>query len=166
MRYQELSRRISPIFPRSARPGGRWRPLRITAKKIYSGDRRLNRIELDPDLKSSTLPRTLFLNNLALDLMAVGRTDKARNRLIKALAMSDDAGLKELLGTAYARLRGICKMPSDTGGNPSSWTRKTPMHAWDWARLAMARRQWEQAVGYLRGPTHKCSPRLLSRYTT
>ena len=36
-------------------------------------------IELDPGLKRMPLPRTLFWNNLAMDLMALGRTEEARD---------------------------------------------------------------------------------------
>ena len=43
---------------------------------------------LDHELKRMPLPRTLFWNNLALDLIAVGRTDEARRYLTRALAQS------------------------------------------------------------------------------
>ena len=48
-------------------------------------------LELDPDLKRMPLPRPLFWNNLALDLMAQGRDAEARGYLERALAGSEDA---------------------------------------------------------------------------
>ena len=39
-------------------------------------------LDLDPELKTMLLPRTLFWNNLALDLMALGRTDEVAGELV------------------------------------------------------------------------------------
>jgi tetratricopeptide (TPR) repeat protein len=94
------------------------------------------------------LPRTLFWNNLALDLMAVGRTDEARAYLNQALATSDDAGLEELLGTTYFQQgdldrAGECwhRAVSLDPGNADAWL--------DLGRLAMSRRDWKPAAEFL-----------------
>ncbi len=60
-------------------------------------------VALDPELKRLLLPRSLFWNNLALDLMALGRTEEARGYLERALARAEDAGLMELLGLTYSQ---------------------------------------------------------------
>jgi tetratricopeptide (TPR) repeat protein len=105
-------------------------------------------LDLDPELKTMLLPRTLFWNNLALDLMALGRTDEARANLLRALSGSDDAGLKELLGTTY----------SQTGEFDQAeryWQEAVsldPKIADAWlglGRLAMSRRHWKQAAEFL-----------------
>ncbi len=60
-------------------------------------------LELDPELKEMPLPHGLFWNNLALDLMAIGRTSEARDYLTRALQTSQDANLMELLGLTYSQ---------------------------------------------------------------
>jgi tetratricopeptide (TPR) repeat protein len=105
-------------------------------------------LELDPDLKTMLLPRTLFWNNLALDLMALGRTEEARAFLTRALAGSDDAGLKELLGTTYFQ-------QGDLDQAEQCWHEAVSLDpknadAWlDLGRLAMSRRNWKQAAEFL-----------------
>ena len=46
-------------------------------------------LELDPELKEMPLPRPLFWNHLALDLIAMGRTAEARSYLERALGASE-----------------------------------------------------------------------------
>ena len=58
-------------------------------------------LQLDPDLKTMPLPRTLFWNHLANDLMAQGRNPEARDFLRRALNDSDDDALIELLGLTH-----------------------------------------------------------------
>jgi tetratricopeptide (TPR) repeat protein len=60
-------------------------------------------LELDPDLKQMPLPRPLFWDHLALDLMAIGRTADARSYLERALSDREDAGLRELLGVTHEK---------------------------------------------------------------
>jgi tetratricopeptide (TPR) repeat protein len=105
-------------------------------------------LELDPELRRSTLPRSLFLNNFALDLLALGRADEARERLTRALAIGEDAGLRELLGTAYSQLGDMeqaehawRKAAETDPGNADAWL--------GLGRLAMSRQRWQEAVLYL-----------------
>ena len=105
-------------------------------------------LDLDPDLKTMLLPRTLFWTNFALDLMAVGRTEDARAKLSRALAVAEDAGLKELLGTTYSQ-------QGDLDEAEKCWREAVGMDpknadAWlDLGRLAMSRRNWKQAAEFL-----------------
>jgi tetratricopeptide (TPR) repeat protein len=105
-------------------------------------------LELDPDLKTMLLPRTLFWNNLALDLMALGQTEQARVYLTRALLVSDDAGLKELLGTTYSQ-------QGDFDEAEKCWHDAVTLDpknadAWlDLGRLAMTRHHWKQAEEFL-----------------
>ncbi len=105
-------------------------------------------LDLDPELKTMLLPRTLFWNNLALDLMALGRTDEARANLLRALAGSEDAGLKELLGTTFYQ-------NGDLDEAERCWHQAVSLDpqnadAWlDLGRLAMSRRNWKQAAEFL-----------------
>jgi tetratricopeptide (TPR) repeat protein len=105
-------------------------------------------LELDPDLKTMPLPRTLFWNNLALDLMALGRTEEARVYLTRALTGSDDAGLKELLGTTYSQAGEFDQAERCWQEAVSLDTKNAD--AWlDLGRLAMSRRHWKQAAEFL-----------------
>lgn len=103
----------------------------------------------DPDLKSMPLPRALFWNNLALDLLALGQADEARALLERAVAQNDDAGLMELLGLACSHL-------GRTDEAERWWReaeRRDPGNAdlcLDLGRLALSRRRWEEAAAYFR----------------
>jgi tetratricopeptide (TPR) repeat protein len=114
--------------------------------QAVSASRRV--LVLDPHLKTMLLPPTLFWNNLALDLMALGRTDEARDFLKRALAHADDAGLKELLGTTYSQ-------QGDLDQAEQCWHEAVSLDpknadAWlDLGRLAMSRRNWKPATEFL-----------------
>ncbi len=106
-------------------------------------------LELDPDLKRMPLPRTLFWNNLALDLMAQGRVEEARKYLEQALARSEDAGLMELLGLTYSQ-QGL---PDQAERCWRQAERLDPNNAdvcLDLGRLAMGRRRWDEALAFLK----------------
>jgi tetratricopeptide (TPR) repeat protein len=104
-------------------------------------------LELDPDLKTMLLPRALFWNNLALDLMALGRTDEARAYLTRALGVVEDSGLEELLGTTYFQ-------QGELDRAERCWRQAVSLDpknadAWlDLGRLAMSRRDWQQAAKF------------------
>jgi tetratricopeptide (TPR) repeat protein len=105
-------------------------------------------LELDPDLSRMPLPRPLFWNNLALDLMAQGRDEEARGYLEQALARSEDAGLMELLGLSYSQ-------QGSTDQAERYWRRAERLDpgnadvCLDLGRLAMSRRRWDEAIGFL-----------------
>src|SRR5690606_5730291 len=58
-------------------------------------------LERDPELKAAPYPAVVFWDHFALDLMALGRAQEARAHLDKAIGRCEDAGLIEILGTAY-----------------------------------------------------------------
>ena len=60
-------------------------------------------VQLDPTLATMPLPRALFWDHLAIDLMAQGRVGEARAYLTRASERDEDARLVELLGLAYHR---------------------------------------------------------------
>ena len=102
-------------------------------------------LELDHDLKRMPLPRTLFWNNLALDLIAVGRTDEARRYLTRALAHSQDAGLMELLGLTYSQ-QGAIDEAERCWRQAESWDPDNADVCLDLGRLALSRNRWGEAV--------------------
>jgi tetratricopeptide (TPR) repeat protein len=107
-----------------------------------------NVVELDPDLAAMPLPRPLFWNNLALDLLAIGRAEEARAFIERALVHSDDAGLMELLGLSYSHL-GLVDQAERCWREAE---RRDPDNAdvcLDLGRLAMARHRWGEAVEML-----------------
>jgi tetratricopeptide (TPR) repeat protein len=106
-------------------------------------------IELDHDLKRMPLPRVLFSTNLALDLIAGGRTDQARSYLTEALAHSQDAGLMELLGLTYSQ-QGALDEAERCWQQAESWDPKNADVCLDLGRLALSRNQWGEAVSFLK----------------
>jgi len=58
-------------------------------------------LQIDPSLQRMPLPPGLFWNNLALDLIALGRTSEAESYLVQALRDLRDPKLMELLGLVY-----------------------------------------------------------------
>ena len=106
-------------------------------------------LELDHELKRMPLPRTLFWNNLALDLMAVGRTDKARRYLTGALAQSQDAGLMELVGLTYSQ-QGALDLAERCWRQAESWDPDNADVCLDLGRLAVNQQRWTEAVGFLK----------------
>jgi Flp pilus assembly protein TadD len=106
-------------------------------------------LELDPDLERMPLPRTLFWNNLCLDLIAGGQTDEARGYLTRALADCQDAGLMELLGLTYFQ-QGSIDEAERCWQKAESWDPKNADVCLDLGRLALNRRRWSEAVGLLK----------------
>jgi len=106
-------------------------------------------LELDHELKRMPLPRKLFWNNLAVDLIAVGRTDDARRYLIDALAQSQDAGLMELLGLTYSQ-QGALDEAERCWRQAESWDPDNADVCLDLGRLALSRNQWSDAVSLLK----------------
>ena len=105
-------------------------------------------LELDPKLERMPLPKSLFWKNFALDLMAQGRDAEARGYLERALAESEDASLMELLGVTYSQQGALDE-------SERCWRRAERLDpdnadvCLDLGRLAMGRRRWDEAVGYL-----------------
>jgi tetratricopeptide (TPR) repeat protein len=106
-------------------------------------------LELDNNLERMPLPRKLFWNNLALDLMAGGRTDEARGYLTRALADSHDAGLLELLGLTHSQ-QGSIDEAERCWRQAESWDPDNADVCLDLGRLAVSRRQWSEAVTFLK----------------
>ena len=105
-------------------------------------------LELDPKLERMPLPKPLFWKNFALDLMAQGRDAEARGYLKQTLADSEDASLMELLGVTYSQ-------QGDFDESEHCWRRAERLDpdnadvCLDLGRLAMGRRRWDEAIGYL-----------------
>jgi tetratricopeptide (TPR) repeat protein len=106
-------------------------------------------IELDPELKKMPLPRPLFWNNLALDLMALGRTGEARGYLERALAGAEEAGLMELLGLTYSQ-EGSTNQAERCWRQAERWDPGNADVCLDLGRLALSRQRWDEAVSFLK----------------
>ena len=106
-------------------------------------------LELDHDLERMPLPRSLFWNNLALDLIASGRTEDARSYLTPALARSQDAGLMELVGLTYSQ-QGAIDEAERCWRQAESWDPDNADVCLDLGRLALSRNRWSEAVGFLK----------------
>jgi tetratricopeptide (TPR) repeat protein len=105
-------------------------------------------IKLDPKLEQMALPRARFWSDFAFDLIGLGRTEEARSYLLQALAKDEDAGLMELLGLAYEHEGAI--------DEAERWWRTAleldPNNAdtlIELGRLALGRRQWDEAIRHL-----------------
>jgi tetratricopeptide (TPR) repeat protein len=106
-------------------------------------------IELDHDLKRMPLPRTLFWKNLAIDLIAVGRTDEARRYLTDAMSQSQDAGLMELVGLTYSQ-QGALDEAERCWRQAESWDPDNADVCLDLGRLALGSNRWGEAVSFLK----------------
>jgi tetratricopeptide (TPR) repeat protein len=106
-------------------------------------------LALDPDLQRMPLPRPLFVNNLALDLIALGRTDEARQQLMRALESSRDAGLMELLGLTYFQ-QGATADAERCWREAENWDPDNADVCLDLGRLALSRKRWDEAVEFLK----------------
>ncbi len=105
-------------------------------------------LQLDPELKVMPLPASLFWNNFALDLMGQGRSSEARAYLSRALTHGDDAGLMELVGLTY-HLEGKPEQAERCWRQAVNWDPGN-VDAWlELGRLAMNRKQWNEAVSIL-----------------
>ena len=122
-------------------------------------------LELDPELKRMPLPRPLFWNNLALDLMALGRTEEARGYLERALAGSEDAGLMELLGLTYSQ-QGSTDQAERCWRQAERWDPDNADVCLDLGRLAMSHRQLGRGGRLLQAGRRIGRPTRSSRSTT
>lgn len=60
-------------------------------------------LEIDPELREMPLPKELFWNHFAVDLLACGRSDDVISHLSRVLETSRDVRLMSLLGSAYVQ---------------------------------------------------------------
>jgi tetratricopeptide (TPR) repeat protein len=104
-------------------------------------------LELDPELVEMPLPKPLFWNNFALDLMAVGSSEEAERWLRKALESESAANLWELLGLSLFQ-------QGSTDEAERCWreaVRQDPANANAWlglGRLALGRRDGVRAIEF------------------
>jgi tetratricopeptide (TPR) repeat protein len=105
-------------------------------------------LQLDPDLKEMPLPKPLFWNHLALELMALGRTAEARGYLERALHEREDAGLRELLGVAYEK-EGLLDEAEKCWRRSLILDPKNADTLLDLGRLELGRRRFDAAVELL-----------------
>jgi tetratricopeptide (TPR) repeat protein len=105
-------------------------------------------LELDPGLTEMPLPHGLFWNNLALDLMAIGRTSEARKYLTRALQTSQDPNLMELLGLAYSQ-EGAMEQAERSWQQSVQWNPSNADALLGLGRLCLNRNQGQEAVKWL-----------------
>jgi len=104
-------------------------------------------LELDPDLNEMPLPQPRFWSDLALDLMADGRSDEARTYLLRAIRRAETAELTELLGLSYYQQGSIDEAER-------CWKRAVELDPQqrdallELGRLALGRRQWADAIAH------------------
>jgi tetratricopeptide (TPR) repeat protein len=105
-------------------------------------------LELDPELREMPLARGLYWGHLVDDLIACGRTDDARDHVIKALASGPDAELMNMLGRIYF-LQGAlddaerCFQQAEERG-PKDYSTHLNL-----AKLALQRQKREEALEHL-----------------
>ena len=94
------------------------------------------------------LPKSLFWSNLALDLMAMGRTSRAREHLTRALKDSHDAGLMELLGTTFFQ-QGNPEQAEQCYRQAVNWDPTNADALLGLGRIALGRNRAAEAVTWL-----------------
>jgi tetratricopeptide (TPR) repeat protein len=119
--------------------------LKHYSEAVTAGERVL---QIDPDLREMPLPKSLFWNNLALDLMAIGRTREARDYLAAALERLEDANLMELLGLAYSQ-EGATDLAERSWKQAITWDPRNADAALGLGRLALGRNRPSEAVVWL-----------------
>jgi tetratricopeptide (TPR) repeat protein len=102
-------------------------------------------LKLDPKLKLMPLPKTLFWTNLAMDLMALGRDDEARDQLTRALGSTHDASLMELLGLTYSR-QGKTDAAERCWRDAQKWDPDNADLCLDLGRLELSRKHLDEAI--------------------
>lgn len=105
-------------------------------------------LELDPELKQMPLPQPLFWDHLALDLMAIGRAGDARKHLEQALAIREDAGLRELLGVTYEK-EGAMERAEECWRHALADDPDNTNALLDLGRLALGRQRPDEAIPLL-----------------
>jgi len=105
-------------------------------------------LELDPELREMPLAHRLFWSHLADDLVASGRLDDAKGRLIRALASAPDADLMNRLGRVYF-LEGAFDDAERCFRQAGEWNPSDYKPHLDLCKLALQRHQREEALKYL-----------------
>jgi tetratricopeptide (TPR) repeat protein len=115
-------------------------------------------IELDPDLKTLTLPADLFFADLAQDLIDIGRGADARRYINRALGQREDPVLIDILGSAYYA-------EGEEDNAEQCWKRASqidPRFHRPWlnlGKLALRRGQLADALPYLE-KAHSIDPKI------
>jgi tetratricopeptide (TPR) repeat protein len=105
-------------------------------------------LQLDPNLKEMPLPRPLFWNHLALDLIALGRPAEARRHLERGLGENEDAGLREILGVTYEK-EGLSEQAEKCWRQSLAMDPRNADTLLDLGRLDLARGRFDEAVTLL-----------------
>jgi tetratricopeptide (TPR) repeat protein len=105
-------------------------------------------LEQDPDLREMPLPRGLFWNHLSEDLISSGRIDDAAAVLTKALATTSDADLMNRLGQIFF-LQGKMEDAERCFRQAIEWEPGNFNHYLSLSKVAIQRRRYEEALGYL-----------------
>jgi tetratricopeptide (TPR) repeat protein len=106
-------------------------------------------LALDPNLQDSPLPRRLFWEHFADDLVASGRITDAKAYLTKAILAASDPALMNLLGNLYVLDGNIDQAErcfnQAVEGDPNQYGPHLGL-----AKLALQRRQPRDALGHLK----------------
>ena len=120
-------------------------------------------LELDPDLKRMPLPKALFWQNLAKDLIATGRSDEARAYLECALVDRKDAGLMELLGLTYFH-QGATDRAEECWRQAAGLDPENMMVSLYLGWIALRREQWGEAVRLLKPAADRSTTAVVPLY--
>ena len=119
-------------------------------------------VALDPELKTMPLPKALFWRNYATDLLAEGRTADARTLLERAISEQADVSLVELLGQSFL-------LDNEPEKAENCWQKAIELDdafvdTWlDLGQLAIRRRQWPEAIKFLKRAT-QLDPNLVESH--
>ncbi len=106
-------------------------------------------LALDPGLHESPLPRRLFWEHFADDLVASGRIPDAKAYLTKAIEAAPDPALMNQLGNIYI-LDGNIEQAERCYRQALEWDPKQYGPHLGLAKLALQRRQPQDALGHLK----------------
>jgi tetratricopeptide (TPR) repeat protein len=106
-------------------------------------------LALDPNLQDSPLPRHLFWQHFADDLVASGRIPDAKAYLTKAAAAASDPGLMNKLGNIYV-IEGNVEQATRCFHQAAEWDPNQYGPYLGLAKLALQRRQPQDALGHLK----------------
>jgi tetratricopeptide (TPR) repeat protein len=116
-------------------------------------------LELDPELRVMPLPRPLFWDQLATNLIACGRVDDACRHLTRTLADAPDASLMNLLGRAHF-LRGRLDEAERCYRQAAEWAPNDYLPYYNLGKVELQRHRLEPALKHLNA-ARKLAPRRL-----
>jgi tetratricopeptide (TPR) repeat protein len=116
-------------------------------------------LEVDPDLELMPLPRQLFWNHLAENLIASGRVEDASQYLTQILRETPDAPLMNTLGRAYF-LQGMLDEAERSYQQAAEWEPDNHLPFYALGKIELQRRRPAVAQPYLEA-ARKRAPRRI-----